>query len=214
MPAGTIQTAIGPGSEWMTGYDDTNSGLLITRNSQTGTAHIGSVPVVSGLSCVVYQAGAQVTLDFTFAGAVITVTDGAASGAHGALKIFDFAQQAISFMGCRQDYTAFAEGAALTGAAGDAAFVIGIGTTAIAAAADAVLAAANQNVGASIAVTLSAGTGVGTGVLGAVVAAINGTATATDLYLNWSGSAATIDANSTIAVTGTARVVCLMLGDD
>jgi hypothetical protein len=34
------------------------------------------------------------------------------------------------------------------------------------------------------------------------------------LNLNWSGTAATIDANSTIAVTGTITVAGVFLGDD
>ncbi len=38
--------------------------------------------------------------------------------------------------------------------------------------------------------------------------------TVIDLNLNWSGTAATIDATSTIDVTGTIRVVGVLLGDD
>lgn len=143
----------------------------------------------------------------------IPVTDAAGSGSYGTLKLFDFVEAAVSYLGCRQDYTAFAEGAALTTAAGDAAFAIGIGTAAIAAAADGTLATANKDIGGSISVTLSGGTGVGTDVTGAGKG-VNGTGTATDLNLNWSGSAATIDASSTIDVTGTVTVVVVLLGDD
>jgi len=152
-------------------------------------------------------------LKFTLDEASVPVTDAGGSGSHGALKLFDFNAGAISFLGCRQDYTAFAEGAALTGAAGDAAFDIGVGTVAKAAAADGALGGANDDdIGGEIAVTLSSGTGVGTNVTGNAV--YNGTATAADVVVNWSGSAATIDANSTIAVTGTIEIMGVFLGDD
>ena len=183
----------------------------------TAGGEIGTVasPAAGTTSVVIKRWGPLFRLDFTLAAARITVTDGAASGSHGSLKIFDFAQQAISFLGSRQDYTAFAEGAALTGAAGDAAFEIGVGTTAIAAAADGTLGnGVNENVGQAVAITLSGGTGVGTAVDGTKSTALDGTSTALDLYLNWSGSAATIDANSTIDVTGTISVIGAFLGDD
>ena len=161
------------------------------------------------------QFGPFVCSTFTFTKARITVTDGAASGSHGSLTFYTLPQCAVSFLGSRQDYTAFAEGAALTGAAGDAAFEIGIGTTAISAAADGTLGnGVNENVGQAVAVTLSSGTGTGTAVNGASTTALNGTATAISLKMNWSGSAATIDANSTIDVTGTVTVVWCHMGDD
>lgn len=161
------------------------------------------------------QLSGMFQLDFTLTAARIPVTDGAGSGSHGALKIFDFAQAAISFLGCRQNYTAFVEGSALTTGAGDAVFEIGVGTTAISAAADGTLGnGVNENVGQAVAITDSGGTGAGTAVDGAKTTALDGTGTAIDLNLNWSGTAATIDANSTIDVTGTISVVGVFLGDD
>lgn len=152
-------------------------------------------------------------LTFTLAAARIAVTDAAASGSYGALKLFDFNQGSIAFLGCRQNYTAFAEGATLTGAAGDAAFDIGVGSVAIAAAADGALGGAtDDNIGGEIAITLSGGTATGTLTSGAAV--VDGTSTAADLVVNWSGSAATIDASSTIDVTGTITVTGVFLGDD
>jgi hypothetical protein len=152
-------------------------------------------------------------LNFTLDGETVTVTDGGGSGSHGSLKLFDLAEGAWVGLGCRQDYTAFAEGAALTGAAGDAVFEIGVGSTAIAAAADGTLAAANDDLGGDVNVTLSGGTGTGTGVNGPS-GTINGTAAAGDIFLNWSGTAATIDATSTIDVTGTISLILASLGDD
>lgn len=144
-------------------------------------------------------------LTFKLTAARIPVTDGAGSGSYGSLKLFDFIAGVINFKSCDQKYTAFAEGALLTGAAGDAAFKIGVGLTAIAAAADATLATGNKDIGGEISITLSSGTGTGA-LAGQSTKVIDGTASAADLCLNWSGSAATIDANSYIDVTGTITV--------
>lgn len=152
-------------------------------------------------------------LNFTLKGARITVTDAAGSGSSGSLKLFDFIQSGVLALACRQDYTAFAEGSALTTAAGDAAFVLGLGSVA-ANAGDGALTGTEVDFGAATAtLTNSSGTTTGTK-LSATTAAIDGTGTATDLYLNWSGSAATIDANSTIDVWGTITVTGQLLGDD
>lgn len=172
-------------------------------------------PASGSLKVKCDQFGPYLVYTFTLAAARITVTDGAASGSHGSLKLIDLPAGAYTFLGARQDYTAFAEGATLTGGAGDAVFEIGVGTTAISAAADGTLGnGVNENVGQAVSVTLSGGTGTGTAVDGAKTTALNGTATALDLNLNWSGTAATIDATSTIDVTGTITVVCVHMGDD
>lgn len=184
---------------------------------QAGNATaIGAAATVTGtLTTTISRLGNFFVLTFTLTAVEIAVTDGAGSGSYGTTKLFDFAEGAVTFLGSRQNYTAFAEGAALTGGAGDAVFEIGLGTTAISAAADGTLGnGLQENVGQAVAVTLSGGTGTGTAVTGAVPAAVDGTGTAADLNLNWSGTAATIDANSTITVTGTITVVGVFLGDD
>jgi hypothetical protein len=155
------------------------------------------------------------SLTFTFAAARVPVTDGAGSGSSGTLKIFDFNQGGISFLGCRQDFSAFAEGSALTTGAGDAVHVLGIGTASATTARDGTLTGNEQNVGnVTSQITNVAGTGATTRFTGAVTTSMDGTATALDLYLNWSGTAATIDANSTIDVTGTVTVTGVFIGDD
>lgn len=178
---------------------------------------IADQPASGTVACVIRQMGTFFSLTFTFTAARITVTDAAGSGSSGSLKIFDFAAGGVVPLGCRQDYTAFAEGSALTGGAGDAAFVMGLGSVA-ADAGDAALTSTEVDFGAVTGtITLSGGTGTGTKFSGAGLntsAGLDGTTTAVDLYLNWSGSAATIDANSTIDVTGTVTVVGVMLGDD
>lgn len=172
-------------------------------------------PTSGYVTCAVSKTNLGYRLDFTLSRAKVTVTDGAASGSYGAYKMMDLVENAWTFLGSRQDYTAFSEGSALTGGAGDASFEIGVGTTAIAAAADGTLGnGVNENIGQAVAVTLSSGTGTGTAVDGAKTTALNGTATATDINLNVSGTAATIDATSYITVTGTISVLLAPLGDD
>jgi hypothetical protein len=78
---------------------------------------------------------------------------------------------------------------------------IGVGSVALSAAQDGALAnATDDNIGGEIAVTLSGGTGTGSLVEGPSTTVIDGTATAADIVLNISGSAATIDATSYIGV--------------
>ncbi len=174
-------------------------------------------PAAGSVTVAVSRSGPFFSLTFTLAAARMTVTDAGGSGASGSLKLFSFSQGGVVPLGCRQDYTAFAEGAALTTAAGDAAFVMGLGSVA-ANAGDGVLTATEVDFGAVTAtITLSGGTGTGTKFSGAGLnsqAALDGTTTSVDLYLNWCGTALTIDANSTIDVTGTITVIGALLGDD
>lgn len=185
------------------------------NNAAGHAANIGAINAATGLSLTTTRVGPGLyRLDFTLAAVSITVTDAAGSGSSGSLKIYGFIQQAVLPLGSRQDYTAFAEGAALTGAAGDAAFVMALGSVA-ANAGDGALTGTEVDIApATGTITLSGGTGVGTKMGGATAAPIDGTTTATDIYLNWSGTAATIDANSTISVTGTISVLVALLGDD
>lgn len=161
--------------------------------------------------------GGYFELHFTLTAVEMAVTDAGVSGSSASHKLYDFVQGSITGLGCRQDYTAFAEGAALTGGAGDAAFVMGVGSAA-ANAGDGALTGTEVDFGAVTGtITLSGGAGTGTKHSGAGLnssGAVDGTTTAADLYLNWSGTAATIDANSTITVTGTVSVIGLFMGDD
>lgn len=176
--------------------------------STLGTAVAGTISAAHELTGLVNRT------TFTLTGASIPVTDAAASGSFGTLKLFTLPAGSVTYLGCRQNYTAFGEGAALTTAAGDAAFVIGVGTVALAAAADGALATTSIDIGAATAtLTMVAGTGAGTKT-SAAATAFDGTSTNATINLNWSGSAATIDANSTITVTGTITVLWALLGDD
>ena len=170
-------------------------------------ASIGTIALPTAGTIILEDSGVHYpdfALTFTLVNVRIPVTDAAASGAAGSLKIFDFVKGAVHFEGCHQGYTAFTEGATLTGGAGDAAFKIGVGT-AVAPAADNALTGTAVNVGAAVNVTLAGGVGSGTAVT-APDAIIDGNTSPVDLYLNVSGSAASVDATSYIDVTGTVTV--------
>lgn len=173
-----------------------------------GTATAGTISAVHEV------VGSLIKTTFTLTGARVPVTDAAGSGSFGTLKLLTLPQSGVSYLGCRQNYTAFAEGAALTGAVGDAVHVLSVGSAALAAAADGTLATTSIDIGGKTAsITNSGGTGAATLFTGAGTA-IDGTSTAASINLNWSGTAATVDASSTIDVTGTITVVYALLGDD
>lgn len=186
--------------------------VLRTRPDLTEIGTLNQ-PTSGKVKCTAQKQGFIWRLDFELVAARIPVTDAAASGSSGSLKLIDLAEYALAFLGSRQDYTAFSEGSALTGGAGDASFKIALGSAA-ADAGDAALTGTEVDFGAAVSVTLSGGTGTGTAVTGPSSTALDGTSTAKDIYLNWSGSAATIDANSTIDVWGTVTMLLASLGDD
>ncbi len=133
----------------------------------------------------------------------VPITDAGAGGSFGSLLLGTFPLAKVRFSTTSQNYTAFAEGPTLTGAAGDADFDIGVGSVAIAAAADGVLATTSINLGgATLPITLAGGTA--TADQEAIIdLMLDGTGTAVNVVLNISGSAATIDATSYLDVTGT-----------
>lgn len=152
-------------------------------------------------------------LRFVFDKARVPVTDAAASGSFGSIKLFDFVEQAVGFRFSRLNLDSVIEGAALTGGAGDAAFKLGVGSAGIAAAADNALTGTSVNLAAALSLTNAGGTSSG-GNVNALNLALDGTTTALALFLNFSGSAATIDANSFIDITGDLTITGEMLDDD
>jgi hypothetical protein len=151
--------------------------------------------------------------DVTLTGARILVTDATTSGSFGSLKILDFNEGAMAIIASRQNYTAYSPDG--TGVPDDTVFDIGLGSAAIAAAADGVLTASAtyDNIGAKIDQTLSSGTTTGSN-LAFKSLVIDGTTTPADLVINWAGTATTVDGDGYIDVTGTISVAGVFLGDD
>lgn len=224
----TSKTAAANG-EWR---NKTNGPVLLrwictARSSGTAVARLTSPkelvqgigqaaqPTSGSVAATIERMGKFFSLSLTLAAARVPVTDGAGSGSYGTLKIFDFDEGAVWLGSCVQNYTHFVEGADLTGGAGDAAFVIGLGSTAVGAAQNGTLAgtATDTDMGPQTGtITLSGGTGAGSKV-SSVAAIFDGTSTASDINLNWSGTAATIDASSSVDVTGTITIVGWLAGD-
>lgn len=158
-----------------------------------------SQPTSGAASLKVVQIDATLyRLDLTLNAFRIVTTDGTTSGSYGAVLLLTFGQDCqISFV--RQLISSYAVDG--TGVPNDAVFQMGLGLTEITAAADGTLGSTNDNLIPAENVTLSAGTATNE-VIDLVDATIdssfNGTA-----YLNWSGTAATIDDDGWIDVTGT-----------
>lgn len=176
---------------------------------------IATQPVSGSIAVTVSRAGNFFALTFTLVAARVPVTDGGGSGSSGTLKLFNFVEGGIVFLGSRQNYTATVEGALLDGAAGDAVYVWGVGSASATTARDGTLTGTEQDIGTKTSqITNVAGTGAGTIFTPPAAAAVDGTSAAKSIWLNWSGTAATIDATDYISVTGTITVVGAMLGDD
>lgn len=190
----------------------------MSHNSAWGdkVAAIGTIATQPASGSVVisdaHVSGNFFSMKFTFTAARITVTDATTSGSSGSLKIFDFNEGVAQVLGSSHTWSAFTEGSALTGGNNDAAFVIAFGSVA-ADAGDGALTGTEVNFGATKSITLPS-TGLNATTVTAAQTPLDGTATAVDLYLNWSGSAATIDATSTIDVTGSFTVWGFFGADD
>jgi hypothetical protein len=175
---------------------------------------LAAAPASGTVSVVGKRLGNFWTLDFTLTAAQMTVTDAAGSGSSGSLQLFDFNAGVLHVLSSVMDFTAFTESSGVSG--GDTVFDIGVGSVAIAAAADGVLtgAATYDNIAAKADVTLSGGAGTVATQIDLAALSLDGTSTASDIYLNWSGTAATVDATGTLDVTGTIRIAGIFLGDD
>lgn len=172
-----------------------------------------ATPASGTLTGVLKFVGGFAHITLTLTGVRIAVTDATTSGSYGSTKLMDMASGSWHFLSSRVDYTAYsADG---TGVPDDAVFDIGIGTGAIDTAADGVLTgdASYDNISAKVDQTLSGGTTTGTA-LDACNVVVDGTGTALDINMNWAGTAATIDGDGTIDVTGTITIVAAYLGDD
>lgn len=147
-------------------------------------------------------------LRFTFDDLVITMTDATSNGNHGGHKFTDFAAGAFVVLGAISDLTI----EAAAGIDADAA-VLGAVGTAVAGTDNATLTSTEANVIPSTACTLAESLGVMKGEF-AALAALDGTGTAIDLFLNFVAPGDNATANSTITVNGYIDVIVLPLGDN
>lgn len=149
----------------------------------------------------------------TLADVSITMTDHAAAGCHGSLKVYDFPVGLIQVLGAVTDLTTLAgaggivDGAALIGSLGSA--TAGIDNEA--------LTTTEADIVPSTAGTLVAGAGTLKGVSTAATMAagvFDGTSTALDMFLNLVVPNADSSANDTVKVNGTITVTWINHGDN
>jgi len=184
-----------------------------TLSQAANAAAVGSFANVDGLVGDCTRFGNYATLNFTLTNVVMNCTDAGASGSSGSVQLFTFVQQAIASIGCRQNYSSIVEGGALTSSAGDAVYQVGLGSVAVTAK-DGSLGGTDQDLGGKTSTITDSG-GVGSGSkVSAPASVLDGTDTPVGIFLNWSGTAATIDANGTMTFTGTITLLVALLGDD
>lgn len=186
-----------------------------TYDATDNSVTLGAVASVSGLSCTIERGRAGLfKLVFTFTSVAVTHADSGASGGFGSLKIFDFVQGAVLVLGSRSNLV-FTGDALIDTDAGDMAFIYGFGSVACNAG-DAALTGTEVDYSAvSSTITLSSHTATSATLLKAVGTAVDGTATAADIFFNESASAATSDAAGVLTITsGTYELVGIFLGDD
>ena len=198
--------------------DDAGVDITVGRWIRIGAS--AALPVVTqpttGSIVMEHRPGASghMTTKFTLTLAEMPCTDAGGSGSYGTLPLCAIPNGHVIFRGCRQDYTAFGEDLLLTANQGDAVFDIGIGSVAIASAADGALAGTDDDIGLEVGqLTMSSGTGSGSNT-GAEKVNFDGTSTAASINLNWSGTGATIEANGKMFVTATITIDWTFLDDD
>jgi hypothetical protein len=141
----------------------------------------------------------------------VTMTDAAANGSQGSLKIYDFPAGNIVFVAATTDLTISRVGTAITATA---AVVGGVGT-AVAATDNATLTLTEADLVPSTTATLTAGAGTFKGKsLTAGIAVFDGTTTAKDAYLNFAIPDAGSTGNDALLVNGTITILWADSGDN
>lgn len=199
--------------------DSTRPGLRIPRafdlddregNPIYTSANVGAV-AGTGVSVVEHGTTYFHTTVFTFTAVDVATVDATTNGAHGGMKIYDFPSAAVMLLGATSDLTTTA-GAG--GIADTAAVVCSLGSVTVANTND-TLTSTEADFMPSTSGTLSGGIGACDGqTTTALLAIFDGTATATDLYLNFAMPDAGSSADDTLTVAGTITLTWAHLGDN
>jgi hypothetical protein len=181
--------------------------LLVDQANAAGAA--GSSPVNASIATTNSSAGMTKTV-ITLSGLEVEMVDAGAAGSHGSVKLYDFPECNLFFLGGTCDLTIVAGEGGLT----DTAAVVGAVGTAAVGTDNATLTTTEADLIPSTASTLTAGAGVTKGktlTAGAVV--FDGTATAKDAFLNFAVPDAGSTEDDTLTVSGTITLVWSNLGD-
>ena len=183
--------------------------MNLIRDALIGDGAAGAAASIS-VAVAESSAGAIKTV-MTLSNVSIAMTDATTAGSHGSLKLYDFPQCNLLFLGGTCDLVITAGAGGIT----DTAAVVGsIGTTTVGTD-NATLTTTEADLIPSTASTLTAGVGATKGkTVTAGVVVFDGTATAKDAYLNFAVPDADSTANDTLTVSGTITLVWSNLGDN
>lgn len=146
----------------------------------------------------------------TLAAESIAVVDATTAGAHGGLELLTFPEGQILIVAVKTDLAILAG----SGGIGDDADVVAALGTVIVATNNAALTTTEADIIASTAITLTAGAVDFNAATIAAGIALDGTAGAKSVFLNFAVPDADSSADDTLAVTGTIDLFWLLLGDD
>lgn len=183
--------------------------LNLMVNSLNG---VGVAGAAASTSVAVSESGAgAMKTVLTLSNVSITMTDATTAGSHGSLKLYDFPQCNLLFLGGTTNLTITAGVGGIT----DTAAVVGsVGTTTVGTD-NATLTTTEADLIPSTASTLTGGVGATKGkTVTAGVVVFDGTATAKDAWLNFAVPDADSTANDTLVVSGTITLVWSNLGDN
>lgn len=174
------------------------------QRSTIGCGTLGTAPTSGTVSVTSPEASTVpfFRLDFGFTAARVPHTDAAGSGSSGSLKLMTFNEGVVTLLGSTQRWTTLTDvSGTITTAGLDMVGVIAFGTVA-ADAGDGALTGTEVDWCSTRSFTMPS-TGFSTVIVQAgVLAGLDGTTTAKDLYLNESGTAATSDATGSFDLTG------------
>lgn len=185
-----------------------SGGDILTADPKT-TVGVGAKAGGSAVTVVENGNGAVHKTVLTLASLSVTMTDAGAAGSHGTVKLYDFPEGAIQYLGGSMNLTTLAG----AGGIGDtAALVGGVGTAAVGVD-NATLTTTEQDLLTSTAGSLTDGAGTLKKYVALIATAFDGTGGAIDAILNLAVPDAGSSANDTVAVSGTITLHWINLGD-
>ena len=169
----------------------------------------GTVGTTSGLSITSELKGAIHKTVIALNAVSVTITDNGTAGGQGSVKLYDFPEGLITFLGATANVAITESG----GVNNTAAVLAAIGSAAVGAG-DATLSSTEADMIPSTSCTLTSSLGTFAGKsTTALLATFDGTATALDAYLNFAVSDASTTANATLSLTGSVTLVWVNCGD-
>jgi hypothetical protein len=182
--------------------------MNLLRDALVGDGAAGAAASIS-VAVAESSAGAIKTV-MTLDSVVIDMTDATTAGSHGSLKLYDFPECNLLFLGGTCDLVITAGEGGIT----DTAAVVGSVGTVTVGTDNATLTTTEADLIPSTASPLTAGAGVTKGkTLTAGVVVFDGTGTAKDAFLNFAVPDADSTADDTLIVSGTITLVWSNLGD-